>query len=153
MLSAIFFLFVGFIGMEVFSWTFHKYVMHGILWNIHKTHHTHTKGFFELNDIFSLTFGSIATILMFLGMDALDFRFWIGAGITVYGFIYFILHDVFIHRRIQWKLPFGGNYIDGIKHAHQMHHKSNQRDDSEAFGLLWVSRKYFKEAKARKRSN
>jgi len=137
-------LLAGFIGMETFSWLFHKYVMHGFLWGIHKTHHTKQKGFFELNDMFSFTFGSIATLLMFLGLENLDTRFWVGLGITIYGMIYFVLHDIFIHRRVEWKLPFGGRYIRGIKKAHQMHHKTNKKHDSESFGLLWVSWKYFK---------
>lgn len=138
-------LLAGFIGMEAFSWAFHKYVMHGFLWSIHKTHHTKQEGFFELNDLFSLTFGSIATILMLIGWSSWASPFWIGLGITIYGFIYFILHDVFIHRRVDWKLPFGGKYIKGIKRAHQMHHKTSQKHGSESFGLLWVSWKYFKQ--------
>ena len=113
--SSVFFLLAGFIGMELFSWAFHKYIMHGVLWGIHKTHHTKTEGYFEWNDLFSLTFGAIATLLMFLGMEAFDYRFWIGLGITVYGFVYFFLHDVFIHRRLKWNLPFGGKYVRGIK--------------------------------------
>ena len=82
-LAGVFVLIIAFAGMELFSWVVHKYIMHGFLWNIHKTHHRPGKGFFELNDVFSFLFGSIAVLLMILGMESLDYRFWIGGGITL----------------------------------------------------------------------
>jgi len=135
---------VGFLGMEVFSWAFHKYIMHGALWSIHKTHHQKQHGYFELNDVFSLFFGSIAIVLIVLGIENLDYRFWIGLGITIYGFVYFILHDILIHRRMKKLKRPSNHYLDGIARAHRDHHKSNQRDDSVSFGLLLVPRRYFK---------
>lgn len=45
---------LGFAAMELSGWFIHKYVMHGPLWMIHKTHHQHSKSFFEWNDLFSL---------------------------------------------------------------------------------------------------
>ncbi len=135
---------LGFVGMEFFSWAFHKYLMHGVLWSIHKTHHQKQLGHFELNDLFSVFFGSIAIILIILGLETLDYRFWIGCGITLYGFVYFILHDILIHRRaVKWKRP-ADYYLDGITRAHRAHHHSNQRDNSVSFGLLLVPRRYFK---------
>lgn len=140
---------LGFVGMEVFSWAFHKYLMHGVLWTIHKTHHQKQSGFFELNDLFSFIFGSTAVILIVLGAETWDYRFWIGCGITIYGFVYFILHDILIHRRaIKWKRP-ADYYFDGITRAHRAHHQSNNRDDSVSFGLLLVPRRYFKNRKNR----
>lgn len=138
------FLLVGFIGMELFSWFFHKHIMHGWLWNIHKTHHTKTKGFFELNDIFSLIFGSSAIVLILLGLANFDYRFWIGVGISLYGFSYFILHDVFIHRRLKFMKKPTNSYLDAISKAHQDHHKTRKRDGSVSFGLLLVPKKYFR---------
>lgn len=138
----------AFLGMEFFSWAFHKYLMHGLLWSIHKTHHRKQTGYFELNDIFSLFFGSVAAILIVLGIDNFDYRFWIGCGITLYGFVYFILHDILIHRRaIKWRRP-ANIYFDGITKAHRDHHKHNQKKDSVSYGLLLVPRRYFK-SKAR----
>ena len=135
---------LSFLGMEFFSWAFHKYLMHGLLWSIHKTHHRKQTGYFELNDIFSLSFGGIAVLLILLGIDTLDYRFWIGCGITLYGFVYFILHDIFIHRRLKkWRRP-ASSYFDGITRAHRDHHKYNQKKDSVSFGLLLVPRRYFK---------
>lgn len=143
------FLALGFIGMEIFSWFIHKYIMHGLLWKIHKTHHTKTKGFFELNDIFSFIFGSIAVILIILGLNNLDYRFWIGTGISLYGFSYFILHDVLIHRRLKFLKKPANNYLDAISKAHRDHHKTRERDGSVSFGLLLVPKKYFRNSKKR----
>ena len=135
---------LSFLGMEIFSWAFHKYIMHGILWNIHKTHHSKSQDHLEFNDVFSLFFGSVATILIVFGLEHSDYRFWIGCGITLYGLVYFILHDVLIHRRFaKWKRP-ANIYLEALTRAHRDHHRTNQRDGSVAFGLLWIPRRYFK---------
>lgn len=68
MIYALFYTFIGFMAMEFSGWFIHKYLMHGILWKIHKTHHTHTKGFLERNDLFSLLFASVAIVLIFWGL-------------------------------------------------------------------------------------
>lgn len=143
--SSLFYLSIGFIGMEFFSWFIHKYIMHGWLWSIHKTHHTKTNGFFELNDVFSLIFGSIAMILIIFGLADLDYRFWLGIGITVYGFSYFVLHDIFIHRRLKFLKRPTNSFLNAISKAHRDHHKSRERDGSVSFGLLIVPKKYYKE--------
>ncbi len=144
MINALLFILVGFLTMEFSGWFIHKFIMHGPLWNIHKTHHTHTKGYFELNDLFSLLFGSIAILLIFLGMETLDFRFWMGIGISFYGLSYFFLHDILIHRRVKFfKKPKNG-YLAGIFKAHQAHHSTRKRDGSVSFGLFIVPFKYFK---------
>ncbi|HAA13945.1 MAG TPA: fatty acid hydroxylase [Cytophagales bacterium] len=135
----------GIVFMEVFSWAFHKYIMHGVLWSIHKTHHVHTKGYFEWNDVFTLIFGGSATVLIILGAaSGFDGRFWFGAGIATYGLAYFVLHDVLIHRRIKWLKRSKNRYLKGITKAHADHHKSRFKDGSVCFGLLMVPKKYFK---------
>lgn len=144
---AIGFVVLGFVFMEVSGWIIHKYIMHGALWNIHKTHHQHNSGLFELNDLFSLAFGLIAISLILLGVKGFDARFWIGIGISLYGVSYFIIHDIIIHRRKKWiKKPKSG-YLFGLFRAHQAHHLSNKRDDSVSFGLFFVPLRYFKNKK------
>lgn len=132
----------SFAGMEIASWLIHRYLMHGPLWFIHKTHHEKTKGVLEFNDLFSLFFGSIAAALMILGAATQSTPFWIGLGITLYGLCYFILHDILIHRR----LKFGGwpkkGYLRWMIKAHQAHHKSIEKDGSESFGLFWFDEKF-----------
>jgi len=129
-------------GMEAFSWFIHKYLFHGPLWFIHKSHHQQRSGWFEFNDIFSLLFAGIALFLMWMGRAELDIKFWIGVGITVYGIIYFIFHDWFIHNRLK-SFKTGNSYLLGIRRAHKIHHKSTEKNPSEEFGLLLASKKYF----------
>ncbi|WP_144606066.1 sterol desaturase family protein [Algoriphagus algorifonticola] len=145
MIKAIGFIFLGFIVMEFSGWLIHKYLMHGPLWMIHKTHHRPSKSFFELNDLFSLLFGSIAVVLIFLGLENLDYRFWMGIGISLYGVLYFFLHDVLVHRRLKWFDRPKNAFLKGIFKAHQAHHKTNQKEDAVSFGLFVVPREYFKQ--------
>ncbi len=145
MVNAIAFIAIGFVLMELAGWIIHKYLMHGPLWMIHQTHHRPSKSFFELNDLFSVLFGSIAVILIFKGLDAMDYRFWMGVGISIYGVLYFILHDVWVHRRLKWFGKPRNPILRGIFKAHQAHHKTNKKEEAVSFGLFLVPRKYFKE--------
>jgi len=141
---ALLFTLLGFAIMEFSGWFIHKYIMHGPLWGIHKTHHQPSKSFFELNDLFSLLFGSVAILLIFLGLEKLDYRFWMGIGISLYGMLYFFIHDVLVHRRIKWFERPRNKFLLGIFRAHQAHHATNQKDDAVSFGLFVVPKKYFK---------
>lgn len=147
MITAIGFILLGFLVMEFSGWFIHKYLMHGPLWMIHKTHHEPSKSFFELNDLFSLLFGSVAIILIFVGIEDLDYRFWMGIGISLYGILYFFLHDVLVHRRLKWFDRPKNSFLKGIFRAHQAHHRTNQKDDAVSFGLFVVPKEYFKEKK------
>jgi beta-carotene 3-hydroxylase len=144
MSNAIVFIMLGFAAMEVSGWAIHKYLMHGPLWMIHKTHHQPSQSFFELNDLFSLCFGAIAVWLIFAGKDTMDYRFWLGGGITLYGVFYFILHDVWVHRRLKWFGKSENFILRGLFKAHQAHHRSTKRNEAVSFGLFLVSKKYFK---------
>jgi beta-carotene 3-hydroxylase len=144
MITAIGYIAFGFAAMEFSGWFIHKYLMHGPLWMIHKTHHQPSKKFFELNDLFSLFFGSIALILIFLGAEELDYRFWICMGISLYGVLYFVLHDILVHRRLKWFDRPRNTFLKGIFKAHQAHHRTNQKEDAVSFGLFVVPKKFFK---------
>src|SRR5688500_18301565 len=87
--------------MEIIAWLSHKYIMHGLLWRLHKDHHKkESKGFFEHNDFFFLIFAIPGMLLLYLGMNAgYNYWFFAGIGITAYGLAYFLVHDVFIHQR------------------------------------------------------
>lgn len=133
--------------MEFVAWSTHKYVMHGFLWFLHKDHHVKTsKGFLEDNDFFFLVFAIPGILLIYLGKDnpANDFRLWIGAGITLYGFLYFSIHDIFIHQRIKWLTRSNHPYLKAIRKAHKVHHKHLGKEDGECFGMLVVPKKFLK---------
>ena len=134
----------SFAGMELASWFIHKYIMHGPLWNIHKTHHQHSEHTVELNDVFTLFFAGIATILLYVGLgNGNMFMIGSGLGITLYGLVYFILHDIFIHRRIKLFTRSKSPVIQALADAHRDHHKSINRRPSTSYGLLLIEKKYF----------
>lgn len=135
---------VGFVFMEVFSWAIHKYIMHGPLWALHESHHVHTKGFFEKNDLFTIVFAGMAIILIVLGVELLDYRFWLGCGMTLYGFSYFIVHDMLIHRRFKWMNRPNNKFINAITEAHKAHHRTNKKHDAVSFGLFWVAKEFYR---------
>lgn len=146
MLTGLGIMLLTFVVMEVVAWAMHKYVLHGFLWFLHKSHHTLHKHTFELNDLFFAYYGLLAMLFFIFGTDPIDYRFWIGAGITLYGVAYFLIHDVFIHRRIKAFGKTSNVYLKALNMAHKVHHKVAAKDGSESFGMLWVAPRYFKAA-------
>jgi beta-carotene 3-hydroxylase len=138
------------IFMEGVAWFTHKYVMHGLLWSLHRDHHQPNlkEGFFEKNDAFFLIFAIPGMILILLGSNSglADPKLWIGVGITVYGFLYFLVHDIFIHQRFKLFTRTNNIYFRAIRKAHKVHHKHLDKKDGECFGMLWVPMRYFKDA-------
>lgn len=133
--------------MEFMSWFTHKYVMHGFLWVLHEDHHVPHKGIFEKNDAFFLMFAIPSSLLMIFGsLQGLDFRFFIGLGILLYGIAYFLVHEVLIHQRLPWFKRTNNIYFRAIRKAHKVHHKHLSKEDGECFGMLVVPMKYFREA-------
>jgi beta-carotene 3-hydroxylase len=140
-------LIAAFISMEGVAWFTHKFIMHGILWNLHKDHHRREyEGFFERNDFFFLFFAIPGIICIFFGFPQLNLLFFAGLGITLYGFIYFLIHDVMIHQRIKLFRRLNISYFNAIRRAHKMHHKHLGKYDGECFGLLLIPKKYLKDA-------
>ena len=137
--------------MEFVAWFTHKYVMHGFLWYLHKDHHVKEEGVLEKNDTFFLIFAVPSFLLFFFGAEnGMDFRFWIGMGIAIYGFAYFMVHEVFIHQRLKYFRNSDNSYLRAIRKAHKVHHKHLTKQEGECFGMLIVPFKYFWEAKKAK---
>lgn len=80
---------------------------------------------------------------MYADRANLSYRFFIGLGITLYGLIYFVVHDWFVHRRFK---TFKSNnvYLQAIRKAHKIHHKNRGKEKGKAFGLLFVSKNVIK---------
>jgi beta-carotene 3-hydroxylase len=136
-----------FLLMEFIAWFTHKYVMHGFLWSLHEDHHTGDKphDFFERNDAFFLIFAAPGITFMALGSFlSVPFCLSIGLGITAYGLCYFLVHDVFIHRRFKWFRNSNSSYLKAIRRAHKMHHKHLSKEKGECFGMLIVPVKYLR---------
>jgi len=123
---------VGFIGIEVASIFIHKYLFHGILWKIHVTHHRKRESVMEWNDIFSLSFAAFSIFFIFHSSV-----FWqaVGWGITLYGALYFYVHDVLTHHRFfAWKCPV---FLRLWRDAHRRHHQRADQEGQGPFGLFW----------------
>jgi beta-carotene 3-hydroxylase len=129
---------VAFLGMEVFAWYAHKYIMHGWGWRWHKSHHEPTEGVFEKNDLYVVVFS-----LVVVGMFAVGDLYWkplmaIASGITLYGIVYSLFHDGMVHRRwpIRWQPKSG--YLKRLVQAHRMHHAVRTRVGAVSFGFLYA---------------
>ncbi len=127
--------------MEGVAWFIHKYLFHGPLWFLHKSHHEAGHKRWEWNDLFSLFFTFLAIYLSYIGRTRLDIRLWIGIGITCYGFLYFLFHDVFVHNRLK-SFNTQNKYLLNLRRAHKIHHKSLEKQHSESFGFIYVPKKY-----------
>ncbi len=134
-----------YIAMEAVTWLTHKYVMHGFLWYLHKDHHQTNPKPFEKNDAFFIIFATPSILLFYFGVTPdLNFKFFIGLGILLYGITYFLVHDVLIHQRFRWFKKNKNWYFKGLKRAHRVHHKHLGKENGECFGMLYVATKYFK---------
>jgi beta-carotene 3-hydroxylase len=116
-----------FLAMEGVAALEHRYAMHGFAWGWHRSHHLPPKGRFEANDRFPFVFAFTAVAMFLIGtnVDALRFLVPIAAGITAYGAVYFLVHDVYIHGRL------GGRHLPRVEplerlaRAHALHHRWN----------------------------
>ena len=133
-----------FFFMEGVAWFTHKYVMHGVLWSWHRSHHTLHNHTLEKNDLFAVVFSIPAILLILLGTVSQQFHFalYIGIGITGYGIFYFIFHDIIVHRRIKINYKAKNSYMKRIMRAHYIHHEKHTKEGCEAFGFLYAPKKY-----------
>lgn len=124
--------------MEAVAWFAHKYLMHGPLWFLHESHHVPHRGWFEKNDWFGVLFSLPAIALIYLGTHGFPRLLWIGLGITAYGVLYFVFHDVVVHRRIRLSLPLRSAYMRRIIQAHLIHHRTHVKQGAVSFGFLYA---------------
>lgn len=126
------------VGMEVFAWAMHRYVMHGVLWSWHRSHHEPHDGMLEKNDLFALVFALPAIALLAFGQDLWSWARPVGLGITAYGLIYAWFHDGLVHRRYPTGLSGRSAFWRKRIQAHRLHHAVRTRDGGVSFGFLWV---------------
>ena len=120
--------------MEFMAWFSHKYIMHGFLWSIHKDHHIKDhKSWFERNDLFFIFYALVSSGFVVLWGEM---NFWFGLpialGIFLYGFTYFMVHDIFIHQRFKLFKNANNRYTKGIRRAHKIHHKNINKEKVSA---------------------
>ena len=138
MLRFLAFVVASFAGMEVVAYLMHRFVMHGPLWVLHRSHHEPRHGRFELNDLFAVFFAAPAIVCIWLGTHGVPWLLPVGVGMTAYGAAYFGFHDVLVHRRLphRW-LPRDG-YLRRLIQAHHIHHRTRSREGAESFGFLYA---------------
>jgi beta-carotene 3-hydroxylase len=124
--------------MELVSIVAHKYVMHGFGWGWHRSHHEPRRGWFEKNDLYAVVFAALAIVLIYLGTRGRHPLEWIGAGMTAYGFLYFVAHDGLVHRRWPFHYVPRRGYLKRLYQAHRMHHAVAGRLGAVSFGFLYA---------------
>lgn len=124
--------------MEAVAYLTHRFLMHGPLWFLHESHHVHHEGKVEKNDLFGVFFAIPSMALIYLGTHGYPPLLWIGLGMTVYGAIYFLFHDVLVHRRIGHGSKPRSRYMKRIVQAHHIHHATKGRRGAVSFGFLYA---------------
>ena len=125
-------------AMEMVAYLMHRYLMHGPLWCLHESHHLRERGRFELNDLFGVFFALPSIILIYFGTHGSPTLLPIGLGMTAYGVIYFVFHDVIVHRRLTHRIRPGGAYLQRIIKAHHIHHATHTKHGAVSFGFIYA---------------
>lgn len=116
----------------------HQFVMHGPGWGWHKSHHEQHNGVLEKNDLYAIGFAAVAVSLLVLAPHEAGSLYWIGVGMSVYGFLYFVVHDGMTHGR--WPLRYvpRRGYLKRLVQAHRLHHAIATRSGAVSFGFLYA---------------
>jgi beta-carotene 3-hydroxylase len=128
------------LGMELFAYAAHRWIMHGPGWFLHESHHRPRTGNWELNDLYAAIF-AVPSFVLLLGGVQLGWWpgfTWIGAGIAAYGAIYFGFHDLIVHKRIRHRYIPRSSYMKRIVQAHRLHHAVRTRKGTVSFGFLYA---------------
>lgn len=125
-------------GMELVAYVTHRYVMHGPLWFLHKSHHVPHEGGFEANDLFGIGFAVPSIVLINYGVGRDSWMLPVGLGMTAYGALYILFHDVVVHRRVPVRRVPQWSYLRRIIKAHLMHHKTHGKAGAVSFGFLYA---------------
>jgi beta-carotene 3-hydroxylase len=131
---------VTIVAMEAFAWAAHRWIMHGPGWFLHASHHRALSGPLEANDWYAAIF-AVPSLLLIVGGTEWgwgDWAVWVGAGVAVYGLIYFLFHDVIVHKRVPHRFVARSTYLKRIVQAHRLHHAVETRKGAVSFGFLFA---------------
>ena len=124
--------------MEGFAWWAHKYVMHRWGWGWHRSHHVPHEGLLEKNDLYAIFFASVSILLFLAGTHLWRPLWWVALGVTLYGLLYFVVHDGLVHGRWPFRVVPRRGYLKRLYQAHRLHHAVKGRDGCVSFGFLWA---------------
>lgn len=126
------------LAMEGVAYLTHRYLMHGPLWFLHRSHHVPHDGRFEWNDLFGVFFALPSILLIDAGVRDGSWMLPAGLGMTGYGLIYVLFHDIVVHQRVRFRRIPRWTYLRRIIKAHLVHHKTHARDGAQSFGFLYA---------------
>ncbi len=126
------------IVMEIVATVAHKHIMHRWGWGWHRSHHAPARGVFEVNDLYAVVFALLAMALIFTGSQGIWPLQWIGVGMTLYGIIYFVLHDGLVHQRWPFRYIPRRGYCRRLYLAHRLHHAVRGKDNCVSFGFIYA---------------
>ena len=122
---------VAFVAMEGFTYLAHRFVMHGIGWALHRSHHEASADWFEANDLFPCIGAAFAMVGFAVGFNGpLPGLGAVGLGVIAYGAAYMCVHDLYIHGRLG-RLPEMAP-LERLRRAHAIHHLFR----AEPYGML-----------------
>lgn len=116
--------------MEPMTALIHRAVMHKFAWSWHKSHHDRFGKVLEYNDFFPIVFSAIAIILFVIGIHNPTVRY-VAIGITIYGALYFVVHEIIIHSRFG-KIPYSNPVFRYWQFGHNVHHQFHK----EPYGFI-----------------
>lgn len=125
--------------MEPLTYAAHRWVMHGVGWVAHRSHHEGRTldlearaSSLEANDAFPCVFATFTMLALAAGSRRSSLRalLSIGCGVTAYGAAYGLVHDVYIHARLG--RPPRARVLERLKEAHRFHHLYG----GEPYGML-----------------
>lgn len=131
----------AFVLMEPFTAMAHRWVMHGAGVRLHRSHHRRSRIDSsrrrlepEANDWFPVAFALVVMAGFAAGFNVAELAFLVplGVGVTAYGAVYAVVHDLYIHRRLP---VFGERRIPVLERlavAHREHHEKN----AAPYGML-----------------
>lgn len=119
------------------AWS-HKHIMHGWGWAWHKSHHESHDVTLERNDLYAVVFTAFAVFLFWIGAKYFLPLWWISLGITIYGVLYFLVHDGLVHQRWPFKYVPRKGYLKRIYQAHRLHHAVEGKAGCVSFGFVYA---------------
>ncbi|MEO7557277.1 MAG: sterol desaturase family protein [Acidimicrobiales bacterium] len=123
---------LAFLAMEGVSYAAHRWVMHGFAMVWHRSHHAPPQGSLERNDLFPACFSTVGFALFALASAGVAGWLWpVAVGVTAYGALYLLVHEVYIHHRLALRIP-QLTYLEWLRDSHRAHHVSG----GEPYGML-----------------
>lgn len=120
--------------MDLWAMLLHGRVWHRWLWSVHASHHRARAGRFEANDLLSSLHAPIAVALIVHACESAkvapsvfaSIELGVGAGMTLFGVSYVLVHDGVVHRRLPVRLLRRAPLLRSVIRAHLVHHSGSE---------------------------